>query len=111
MRLPDVDTGRLLGLKYKLICHFKLATDMIGGGIWEFVNDVDGLEFLKRELRGLGVDDVYWWVRVNDRAREPVPPLHVLRQCDLFLQCKTHFLHWSWYTRLDYLQLARVVKG
>ena len=29
-RLPDVDTGRLLGLKFKLICHFKLAVDMDG---------------------------------------------------------------------------------
>ena len=32
--LPDVDTGRMLGLKYKLIYHFKLAADMIR----EFVN-------------------------------------------------------------------------
>ena len=28
VRLPDVDTSRLSGLKYKLICHFKLASDM-----------------------------------------------------------------------------------
>ena len=32
VRLLDVDTGRLLGLKYKLICHFKLAVDMVRGG-------------------------------------------------------------------------------
>ena len=38
MRLPDIDTRRLLGLKYKLICHFKLVTDMVGDGIREFVN-------------------------------------------------------------------------
>ena len=30
VRLPDVDTRRLLRLKYKLICHFKLETDMVG---------------------------------------------------------------------------------
>ena len=30
VRLPDVDTGRLLGLKYKLMCHFKLTVDMVG---------------------------------------------------------------------------------
>ena len=33
MRLSNVDTGRMTGLKYKLICHFKLAVDMIRGGI------------------------------------------------------------------------------
>ena len=41
MRLPDVDTRRLSGLKYKLICHFKLVVDMVGSGIREFVNDKD----------------------------------------------------------------------
>ena len=30
VRLWDVDTRRLTGLKYKLICHFKLAENMIG---------------------------------------------------------------------------------
>ena len=40
MRLAGVDTWRLSGLKYKLICRFKLATDMVGGGIQEFVNGV-----------------------------------------------------------------------
>ena len=59
MRLLNVDTGRLLGLKYKLICHFKLAADMVGGDIWEFVNDMDGPAFLERELVGLGVDG-FW---------------------------------------------------
>ena len=29
---------------------------MIGGGIREFVNDIDGPAFLERELVGLGVD-------------------------------------------------------
>ena len=41
VKLLDVDTRRLSGLKYKLICHFKLAVDMVGGGIREFVNDMD----------------------------------------------------------------------
>ena len=35
MSLPDVDTGRLLGLNYKLICHCKLTADMVRGGIRE----------------------------------------------------------------------------
>ena len=35
VRLSDVRIERLSGLKYKLICHFKLATDMVGGGIME----------------------------------------------------------------------------
>ena len=31
-------------------------SDMVRGGIWEFVNDKDGPAFLERELMGLGVD-------------------------------------------------------
>jgi hypothetical protein len=46
VKLPDVDTGRLWELKYKLICHLKLAVDMVGGGIREFVNDADRPAFL-----------------------------------------------------------------
>ena len=52
MRLSNVDTGRLTGLKYKLICRFKLVVDMAR-------NDTGGPAFLKRELMGLGVDR-YW---------------------------------------------------
>jgi hypothetical protein len=59
VRLSNVDTGRLSGLKYKLICCFKLAADMLGDGIREFVNDTDGPVFLERELIGLDVDR-YW---------------------------------------------------
>ena len=50
--LPDVDTGRLLGLKYELVCHFKLAADMVS----KFVNHTDRPAFLERELKGFGVD-------------------------------------------------------
>ena len=56
MRLSDVYTGKLSGLKYKLICRFKLAVDMFGGGIWEFVNDTDDLHSWKGRLMGLGMD-------------------------------------------------------
>jgi hypothetical protein len=41
-------------LKYELICHFKLAANMVGAGIWEFVNDMDRPAFLERQLMGLG---------------------------------------------------------
>ena len=30
VRLPDVKTGKLSGFKYELICHFKLAADIVG---------------------------------------------------------------------------------
>ena len=30
VRFTDVNTGRLSGLKYKLVCHFKLVVDMVG---------------------------------------------------------------------------------
>ena len=29
-------------IEYKLICCFKLAANMVGGGIQEFVNDTEG---------------------------------------------------------------------
>ena len=56
VRLLDVDTGQLSGLKYKLICHLKLAPDMVRDGIRKFVNDKDRPIFLERKLMGLGVD-------------------------------------------------------
>ena len=77
MRLPDVNTGKLLGLKYKLVCCFKLVVDMARGDIWEFVNDMDGPAFLKRELMG--------WVLVGQSSRPCKWRAH-----DLFLQCKKH---------------------
>ena len=48
MRLSNVDTRRLSGLKYKLMCHFKLAADMVR----EFVNDTD------RSFPGKGADGI-----------------------------------------------------
>ena len=39
MRLLDVNTERLSGLNYDLVCHFKLVADMVRGGIREFVYD------------------------------------------------------------------------
>jgi hypothetical protein len=50
VRLLDVDTGRLSGLKYKLICCFKLAANMVRCGIKEFVNDMNRPAFLKRNV-------------------------------------------------------------
>ena len=67
----DGDTGRLSALKYKLICHLKLPADMVGGGIREFVYDMDEIGFLKMELVGFGVDS-YWYVRVHDHTSGPV---------------------------------------
>jgi hypothetical protein len=43
-------------LKYKLVCCFKLAVDLV---IREFVYDMDGSLFLERELVGFGMD-WYW---------------------------------------------------
>ena len=56
MRLSDVDTRRLSGTKYKLMCHFKLVAEMVGGGIQVFVIDMVKPGFLERKLIGLGVD-------------------------------------------------------
>ena len=37
-------------------CSFKLAADMVRGGIKEFVYDADRSAFLKVELMGFGVN-------------------------------------------------------
>ena len=42
-----------------MIYRFMLAADVVGGGIWEFMYNVDGPAFLERKLVGLGVDG-YW---------------------------------------------------
>ena len=39
VRLLDVDTGRLSGLKYELVCLFELVSDMVRDGIREFANN------------------------------------------------------------------------
>jgi hypothetical protein len=41
---------------FKLVCCFKPAADLIGGGAREFVYDMDRLDFLNRELVGFDVD-------------------------------------------------------
>jgi hypothetical protein len=43
-------------LKYKLVYCFKLVLDMVEDGVREFVYDMEGPAFLKRELMGFGVD-------------------------------------------------------
>ena len=48
MRLLDVDTWELTAFQNELVCRFMLAADMVGGGIWEFMNNADGLAFLSR---------------------------------------------------------------
>ena len=55
--LSDVDTWELVGFQNELICHFILAADLVEGGIWEFVNDMEGPAFLERALMGLGMDE------------------------------------------------------
>ena len=56
VRLSDVGTWELAGFQNELIRRFMLAANVVGGGIWEFMNNTDGLAFLERELVGLGVD-------------------------------------------------------
>ena len=49
----DVYTRKLSKLEDKLVCCFKLAADMINGGIREFVEYTDGKAFLKESWRDL----------------------------------------------------------
>ena len=62
VKLLNVYTRRLTGFKYKLICRFKLAADMVRGGIREFVNDTDGPAF---GSDGIGCG----WVPVGQSSR------------------------------------------
>ena len=71
----DVDTGKLSGLKYKLVCHFKLTADMIG--------DL-GDALLKRELVGFDVDRSEFTT-----IRGPVLIRRLPRAFDLFPQYKS----------------------
>jgi hypothetical protein len=63
VRAQDVDTRKLSGLKYKLVCCFKLVADMIGGGIREFVNG-------QTSIPGKGADGIgCGWVPVGESSR------------------------------------------
>ena len=54
--LTDVETTGMSGLEDKLVCHFKLAADMVWGGAWYFVYDTERPAFLERDLVGLSED-------------------------------------------------------
>ena len=54
--LTDVETGGVLGLEDKLVCSFKLAADVVWGGVRWFVYDNNRPAFLERDLLGLSVD-------------------------------------------------------
>ena len=56
VRLMDIVTGRLSGLKYKLLCFFKMIVDMVWHSIRAFVYNVDGPTFPKRELVRFDLD-------------------------------------------------------
>ena len=63
--------GRLSGLKNKLVCHLKLAADMVGDGIREFACDADGSAFLKmcrRDTCGFVLVD-----QNSDHTHGPMP--------------------------------------
>ena len=59
---------------------------MVGGGIPEFMNNLDEPAFLERYLVELSVDG-YRQVRVRDSASGPVPIHNVSRAFNLFPQC------------------------
>jgi hypothetical protein len=51
VRLTDVNAARV-----ELLCHFKVAVDIVRGSIREFVYDTDRPAFLKREMMGFRID-------------------------------------------------------
>ena len=79
MRLADVDTGRLLGLKYKLICC-QIGGGDGRGGIREFVND------RQTSILGKGADGTgCGWVPVLHKLPDAIPN-HVHRQFEMAYQ-------------------------
>ena len=52
VRLLDVDTWEFVGFQYQLIHRFMLAADVVGGEIWEFMNNADGQAFLESLVMG-----------------------------------------------------------
>ena len=78
--ISKVDTEESAGLTDELRSHFKLAVDMVRGGIREFVNDTDGPAFLESQLMGLAMDGT-----VGQSARTcqlTGAHIHNLRTCD-----------------------------
>ena len=39
-----------------MVCGFKLAANVVSGGIWQFVNDTNRPAFLEKDLVGLHVN-------------------------------------------------------
>ena len=49
----------MFSLGDELVCCFKLAANVVRGGVWQFVYDTDRPAFLERDLVGLCVN-VNW---------------------------------------------------
>jgi hypothetical protein len=85
LRVTDVNFRRLSQLKYKLVFHFKLATDMVEDDIREFVCDMDRPAFLEKGSSGIWCG----WAPVGQSSQLwTSPQLYILRASDLFLRCK-----------------------
>ena len=90
-RLADVKNKIVSGLEDKLVCSFKLVTDVVWGGVGYFVYDANRPAFLERDLVGLSVDG-NWQVWVHYRGGELVPIHTVGKGSDRFLQCRKHYI-------------------
>ena len=66
-----------------MVYSFKLAADVVWGGVWLFVYDINRPAFLARDLVGLSVDS-NWQVWVRYRGGEPVPILAVRKRATGF---------------------------
>ena len=60
------------------MCCFKLATNAVRGGIWQFVYDTNRPEFLEKDLAGLG-ENGNWQVWVRYCGGEVVS-IHTVRK-------------------------------
>ena len=65
-------------MENKLVCSFKLVTNVVRGGVWQFVYDTTKPAFLERDLVGLGVNGNWQvWVRY---CGDGVVSIHMVRK-------------------------------
>ena len=51
-------------MENELVCYFKLAANVVKGGIWQFMYDINRPVFLEKDLVGLCVNGNWQvWVR------------------------------------------------
>ena len=76
-----------------MVCCFKLAANVVIGGVWQFVYDTNRPAFLERDLVRLGVKG-NWLVWVQYSGGEAMS-IHTVQKGTGFHQCKKHYIQYT----------------